>query len=251
MRGNSEKTEEQKMNQSIAIITARGGSKRIPKKNIKLFCGKPIIQYSIKTALDSGLFSEVMVSTDSEEIAKLSRELGAKVPFFRSVQTSDDISTTSDVVKEVLLTYRNLGQEFDYGCCIYPTAPFITKQLLIQAMKDLIEQNVNTVLPVVVFSFPPQRAMVIRNGWAEMQFPENLNVRSQDLEPVYHDAGQFYAFRTLSFLETGKLIDKKVLPIIRSSLEVQDIDSDEDWKIAEMKYQLMQDWKNRTRVEWK
>ena len=144
---------------SIAIITARGGSKRIPKKNIKLFCGKPIIQYSIETALDSGLFSEVMVSTDSEEIADIAKKLGAQIPFFRSAHTSNDTSTTFDVIKEVLLTYRDLGQEFDYGCCIYPTAPFVRKQLLAWAMNEIIEQRANTVLPFAAFSFQPQSAM--------------------------------------------------------------------------------------------
>ena len=227
------------MNQSIAIITARGGSKRIPKKNIKSFCGKPIIQYSIEAALDSKLFSEVMVSTDSEEIADIAKKSGSKVPFFRSEETSNDTSTTSDVIKEVLLTYGAMGQDFDYGCCIYPTAPFVTKQLLIQAMEELEKQQANTVLPIVAFSFPPQRAIVIRNGFAEMQFPENLNVRSQDLETIYHDAGQFYMFRVSSFLEEGKLIGKKVFPIIRNDLQVQDIDHEDDWKIAEMKYRFM------------
>lgn len=226
-------------NKSIAIITARGGSKRIPKKNIKLFCGKPIIQYSIKTALESGLFSEVMVSTDSEEIADIAKKSGAQIPFYRSAQTSNDTSTTFDVIKEVLLTYRDLGQEFDYGCCIYPTAPFITRQLLTKAMKEIEEQHANTVLPVVAFSFPPQRALLIRRSFAEMQYPENLNARSQDLEPLYHDAGQFYAFNVSTLLKEKKIIGQRVLPIIRSNLEVQDIDNEEDWKIAEMKYQLM------------
>lgn len=227
------------MDRSIAIITARGGSKRIPKKNIKLFCGKPIIQYSIQAALDSGLFSEVMVSTDSEEIAEISRSLGAKVPFFRSAETSNDFATTADVIKEVLRTYFRLGYEFDYGCCIYPTAPFITKQILIEAIKKLKELDANTVFPVVAYSFPPQRAIVIQNGFAEMQFPENLNIRSQDLTPVYHDAGQFYVFNISDFLKTGKLIGNRAVPIIRNELEVQDIDNETDWKIAEMKYQLM------------
>lgn len=228
------------MDKSIAIITARGGSKRIPKKNIKLFCGKPIIQYSIQAALDSGLFSEVMVSTDSEEIAEISKTLGANVPFFRSAEASGDFATTSDVVKEVLLTYRGLGYEFNYGCCIYPTAPFVTEQILKKAVKDLKETDAYTVLPIVAYSFPPQRAIVIRNGFAKMQFPENLNIRSQDLETIYHDAGQFYVFKVESFLQAEKLIGEKVVPIIRSELEVQDIDNEEDWKIAEMKYQLMQ-----------
>lgn len=227
------------MPKSVAMITARGGSKRIPRKNMKEFCGKPIIQYSIEAALKSEVFSEVMVSTDSEEIAEIARSLGANVPFYRTAQTSNDFATTSDVVKEVLLTYRSLGQEFDYGCCIYPTAPFVTKDILEKAMRTLAESEANTVFTVVPYSYPPQRAVIIRNGMAEMQYPENLNVRSQDLEPIYHDAGQLYALRVSSFLKSEKIIDKKAVPIIRTNLEVQDIDNEEDWKLAEMKYRLI------------
>lgn len=227
------------MSKSIAIITARGGSKRIPKKNIKIFCGKPVIQYSIEAALQSGFFSEVMVSTDSEEIAAIAKTLGAAVPFLRTVKTSNDYATTSDVLKEVLITYRDLGQEFDFGCCIYPTAPFITKELLMEAMNKLKESSVNTVVPVVSYSFPPQRAMVIREGLAQMQYPENINIRSQDLETIYHDAGQFYAFKIQNFLKAGKLLGEKIHPIIRTNLEVQDIDNEEDWIIAEMKYHFI------------
>lgn len=227
------------MSKSIAIITARGGSKRIPKKNIKNFCGKPIIQYSIEAALQSGVFSEVMVSTDSEEIAVIAKASGAAVPFLRAEKTSNDYATTSDVLNEVLTAYHDIGQEFDYGCCIYPTAPFITKELLLEAMNKLKESSVNTVAPVVGYSFPPQRAMVIREGLAQMQYPENINVRSQDLETIYHDAGQFYAFKIQNFLKTGKLLDEKIYPIIRTDLEVQDIDNEEDWIIAEIKYHFL------------
>lgn len=227
------------MSKSIAVITARGGSKRIPQKNIKEFCGKPIIQYSIEAALGAGVFSEVMVSTDSEKIADISKNLGAKVPFYRSEKTSNDIASTSDVMKEVLLKYHSLGQDFDYSCCIYPTAPFVTKDILKKAMKMLEESEADTIFTVVPYSFPPQRAVVIRNGMAVMQYPENLNVRSQDLEPVYHDAGQFYALKVSSFLKSGRIIDQNTVPIIRSNLEVQDIDNEEDWIIAEMKYNFM------------
>ena len=227
------------MFKSVAVITARGGSKRIPHKNIKEFCGKPIIQYSIEAALGSGVFSEVIVSTDSEKIADIAKNLGAKVPFYRTKQTSNDIASTSDVMKEVLLKYRSLGQKFDYSCCIYPTAPFVTKDILKKAMKMLTDSKADTIFTVVPFSFPPQRAVVIRNGMAVMQHPENLNVRSQDLEPIYHDAGQFYALRVSSFLKSGRIIDQNAIPIIRNDLEVQDIDNEEDWIIAEMKYNLM------------
>lgn len=224
---------------SIAIITARGGSKRIPRKNIRDFCGRPIIAYSIKAALESAVFDEVMVSTDDEEIADISRKEGAKVPFLRSEETSNDYAVTSDVIKEVLDTYIRNGRKFDYGCCIYPTAPFITAEKLRSAMSVIEKQGVDTVIPIAQYSFPPQRAVVIEDGTVKMQFPENLNVRSQDLPPIYHDCGQFYAFKVSSFLRSGKLMDGNVFPVVMGNLEVQDIDTLEDWEIAEMKYMLM------------
>ena len=228
---------------SIAIITARGGSKRIPRKNIKDFCGKPIILYSIEAALNSFVFDEVMVSTDDEEIAGISKKAGAKVPFFRSKETSDDYAVTSDVIREVLMRYNQEGKTFDYGCCIYPTAPLITPNKLEYAMSLIKKMKIDTVIPVVAYSFPPQRAIVIHDGIAKMQFPENLNVRSQDLEPIYHDCGQFYAFNIDSFFKSGKLMGENVVPMIMNNLEVQDIDNLEDWKIAEIKYCMMQERK--------
>ena len=157
---------------SIAIITARGGSKRIPHKNIKPFLGKPIIEYSIEAALNAGVFDEVMVSTDDEEIARIAEACGAKVPFFRSKENSDDFSTTSDVVREVLKEYENRGQRFDYACCIYPTAPFLTAETIRDAMEILMDKKADSVVPVVKFSFPPQRAVVVRDGAIKMNMPE-------------------------------------------------------------------------------
>lgn len=224
---------------SIAIITARGGSKRIPRKNIRDFCGKPIIIYSIEAALESSVFDEVMVSTDDGDIADISIKAGAKVPFLRSPETSDDYAVTSDVLMEVLNTYIENGICFDHGCCIYPTAPFVTAKKLIHAMSILKEMDVDTVLPVVAYSFPPQRAIIIQDGMAKMRFPENLNVRSQDLERIYHDCGQFYAFNVASFLRSGKIMGENVIPMVMDELEVQDIDNLEDWKIAEIKYNMI------------
>ncbi|MCI8814671.1 MAG: pseudaminic acid cytidylyltransferase [Lachnospiraceae bacterium] len=224
---------------NIAIITARGGSKRIPRKNIKNFCGKPIILYSIEAALNSAVFDEVMVSTDDKEIADISKKAGANVPFFRSKETSNDYAVTSDVIQEVLIKYRQMGKDFDYGCCIYPTAPFVTSNKLNYAMSMINKMKADTVIPVVAYSFPPQRAIVIRDGMAKMQFPENLNKRSQDFEPIYHDCGQFYVFNVSSFLEAGMLMGKNVIPMVMDELEVQDIDNLEDWKIAEMKYKAI------------
>lgn len=223
----------------VAIITARGGSKRIPKKNIKEFCGKPIIAYSIEAAINSGAFDEVMVSTDSEEIAEIAKKYGAKVPFMRSEATSNDYATTSDVLMEVFDKYKELGVDVDYACCIYPTAPFVTGEKLSTAMKTLDEKEADTVMPVVSFSFPPQRGMAIREGLLQLVQPEHIITRSQDLEPIYHDAGQFYAIRVETFRETKNVFKGKVLPLVISELEVQDIDNETDWKLAELKYTMM------------
>lgn len=228
------------MEKAIAIITARGGSKRIPGKNVKDFCGKPIIAYSIEAAIESGIFSEVMVSTDSEKIAGIARAYGAKVPFMRSVNTADDYATTSDVIMEVINNYQQAGRTFEYICCIYPTAPFITAQKLIQAQQIMEEKQPIQVMPVTAFSYPPQRSYVMdENGFMGYKYPEYSRARSQDLEKQYHDAGQFYMYYAPKYLELQGQITEGVMPIIVSELEVQDIDNEEDWKIAELKYQLM------------
>lgn len=223
----------------LAIITARGGSRRIPRKNIKDFCGKPIIAYSIEAALKSGAFDTVMVSTDDEEIAGIARQYGAEVPFFRDAKTSDDHSTTSDVLKEVLAAYEKRGERYDTACCLYPTAPFVTAEKLRTAMERLADAGADVLIPVTAFSYPIQRAMIIEDGKLVFRHPEYLNSRSQDLEPHYHDAGQFYVFHTEAFLRTGQLIAGNILPLVVSEMEVQDIDNITDWKIAEMKYRLM------------
>lgn len=221
---------------NIAIITARGGSKRIPKKNIKEFCGKPIIAYSIEAALNSGIFDEVMVSTDSQEIAEIAIKYGAKVPFMRSEATSNDFATTRDVLEEVLSEYKKRGEQFDFMCCIYPTAPFVTSTKLKKAVEMLCDSDADWLMPVVAYSFPPQRAMVIRESNLVYQYPEYRNTRSQDLEQVYHDCGQFYVYRTNVFVGdkegTGKL-----LPFEMPEEETQDIDNMSDWVLAELKYQ--------------
>lgn len=224
----------------IAIITARGGSKRIPGKNIKDFCGKPIIAYSIEAALGSGLFEEVMVSTDSREIAEIAKRYGASVPFMRSEETSDDYATTADVLLEVIGKYKEMGREFDYMCCIYPTAPFVTPEDLREAMDILETKHPIQVMPVVAFSYPPQRSFVTDgNGNLKYKYEEYMRTRSQDLEKWYHDAGQFYIFDTEKYLELNGVIKENVMPVFVSELKVQDIDNEDDWKIAELKYRLM------------
>ena len=226
------------MGSSIAIITARGGSKRIPRKNIKEFCGKPIIEYSIEAALQSGLFEEVMVSTDDAEIAKIAQAAGAQVPFMRSSANAGDYAGTDDVLMEVLLAYHEQGREFDTFCCIYPTAPFVTAQKLQKAMGLLGQAD--SVMPVVAFSFPPQRCMILNEaGELRMKWPEHARTRSQDLEPYYHDCGQFYCCRTAPFMEYKTTDLPHMVPMIMSELEVQDIDNQDDWEIAELKYRKM------------
>lgn len=226
---------------SIAIITARGGSKRIPRKNIKEFCGKPIIAYSIEAAVCSELFDEVMVSTDDEEIASVARQYGAKVPFYRSEATSNDFASTKDVLLEVLKNYADRGQDFDVAACIYPTAPFVTASKLQAAFREFLENDADVLVPVVRFSYPPQRAMVIREGRLVFEYPQYQLARSQDLEPQYHDAGQFYLFHTHSFMKNGNLLAGNIDPYIISELEVQDIDTQTDWELAEEKYKLMRE----------
>lgn len=227
------------MGRAVAIITARGGSKRIPRKNIKEFCGKPILAYSIEAALESGLFDEVMVSTDDEEIAGIAEQYGAKVPFMRSGETANDYATTVDVLNEVLEKYKMAGKEFDFACCIYPTAPFVTSDKLSQAMKLLKEPSTDSVMPVTAFSFPPMRGMYLKEGNVSYAFPEYSQKRSQDIEPMYHDCGQFYCFEVEHFMSTKKLITDNTKTIILSELEVQDIDNEVDWKLAELKYEMM------------
>ena len=223
----------------LAIITARGGSKRIPRKNIKNFCGKPIMAYSIEAAVNSGVFDTVMVSTDDDEIAEIARKYGAEVPFFRSEATSGDFATTTDVLMEVLNEYDKRGQHFDMACCIYPTAPFVSAERLKQAMNDLTKSDADTIIPVVAFSYPPQRAFVIENDNLLFKYPENISARSQDLQKFYHDAGQFYAFRTEAFFKNKNLLLGNIKPLELSEMEVQDIDTEVDWQLAELKYKLI------------
>lgn len=224
---------------SVAIITARGGSKRIPRKNIRPFLGKPILEYSIEAALQTELFEEVMVSTDDTEIAQIAQQAGAKVPFFRSEQTANDFATTADVIAEVLAAYAQAGKEFQAACCIYPTAPFVTANMLSTAMQLLEQEQADCVIPVVKFSFPPQRGVVINQGRIVPKWPENMTKRSQDLEPLYHDCGQFYCLNVERFLQQKAIWMEHAVPLIQEERYVQDIDTLEDWALAEMKYKLL------------
>lgn len=225
---------------NIAIIPARGGSKRIPMKNIKDFLGKPIIAYSIEAALESQFFDEVMVSTDNEEIAEVAIKHGAKVPFLRSTETANDYATTGAVLEEVIHTYKSIGNSFTYGCCLYPTAPFVRVSTLSNALEIMKSKSYDSVFPVLRYSYPIWRSLKIEdNGKAVMNWPEHLNSRSQDLPDAYHDAGQFYFFDVLRFMQKKNLFTENSGVIVLSELEAQDIDNLTDWKLAELKYKLI------------
>jgi len=224
---------------NLCIIPARGGSKRIPRKNIKHFMGKPIMAYSIDAALKSGLFDEVMVSTDDEEFADVARKFGASVPFLRSDATANDYATTVDVLLEVVNTYRQQGKEFDKVCCLYSTAPFVTSERLKEAYAKLSD-CVDGCFTIVEYSYPIQRSLRINeSGLVEIKYPEYLKSRTQDLEKVYHDAGQFYFMKTATMEQEKTVWCKRTEPLVLSELEVQDLDTLTDWQLAEMKYQLL------------
>jgi pseudaminic acid cytidylyltransferase len=218
---------------NLCIIPARGGSKRIPRKNIRPFLGKPIIAYAIELALQSDLFSSVMVSTDDEEIADVAKAYGAEVPVLRSSAAADDYAPLKAVVDEVLAYYRSAN--FRYACCLLPTAVLAQAQHLRSALELLAQGDFYSVRPVVPFSYPIQRAMrVLDSGEVDWLQPEYALTRSQDLEEAFHDAGQFY------WVEASKgLVPEKRGAIVLQPWEVQDIDTLADWRMAELKYQVL------------
>jgi N-acylneuraminate cytidylyltransferase len=223
----------------LCIIPARGGSKRITGKNVKDFVGLPIIAYSIKTAIQSQLFDYVMVSTDDENISNISKEFGAIVPFIRSSKNSDDFATTFDVVNEVIQEYNKLNIKFDHICCLYPCAPFVTKEKLEEAFQIMILNGFDTVFPVVCYSNPIQRALKLNDNKVVMVDPNFQNHRSQDLEKFYFDAGQFYWALTEKLLIEKKFFTNNSGCIIIDELHAHDIDNEIDWQIAEIKYSLL------------
>lgn len=229
---------------NLCIIPARGGSKRIPRKNIRDFHGKPIIAYTIEAAISSNIFDEIIVSTDDEEIGNISIKYGAKVPFYRSEKNSSDFATTVDVIKEVIEYYQTKKLSFDNICCCYPTAPFISGERLIEGFQKLKNKNINTVFPILEFSYPVLRSLNLdENNMVSMNWPEHLNSRSQDLPKAYHDAGQWYWIKSEKFIKTNKIIGQNSFGLILKELEAQDIDNETDWKLAELKYELLQNIK--------
>jgi len=225
---------------NLAIIPARGGSKRLPGKNTRLFCGKPIITYSIRAALDSDLFSEVMVSTDDDTIAEVAKTCGAAVPFLRGAAASNDTAGLAEAVEEVLLEYSRRAMDFGNFCVILATAPFVTTVRLRQAFDLMESTRADAALPVVAFGYPVQRALKLDDGKVSMIWPENYAKRSQDLPAAYHDSGQFYWGRTQTFLKQKTLFAANCAALVLPELEAEDIDTEEHFKLAEIKFGLLQ-----------
>lgn len=224
---------------TMAIITARGGSKRIPKKNIKVFMGKPMLAYAIEAAKESGIFDEIMVSTDSMEIAEVAKKYGASVPFMRSEKTSNDFATTYDVLEEVLSEYKKLDKTFDVICCVYPCVPFLSSKTLKDAYSLIQKYGVNAVQPVCSYPAPVEWAMRLNDGILVPDSPEKLNMRSQDLQKAYFDVGMFYYCKTKVLLNEKTLVPTNTAGYVIDESECQDIDTPDDWKMAEMKYKLL------------
>lgn len=220
----------------LCIIPARGGSKRIPKKNIKLFLGEPIITYSIKTAISSGLFEEIMISTDDAETADIGIKMGIKVPFMRSKRNSDDYSTTFDVISEVLNNYKDKGKEFKYVCCLYPCAPLVTVDDLNSSFNKLEKNNYDSLLPIIKIGSPIERSIILDSDkikWLQKQYS---NSRSQDLRELYNDAGQYYWLNTEKCFDKGDVLTENSGFLIIPAIKGQDIDNEDDWEVAEFKY---------------
>lgn len=224
---------------AIAIIPARGGSKRIPGKNIRPFLGKPIIAYSIQRALQSKLFAEVMVSTDNEEIACIARDIGAAVPFLRSSETANDQAGIAEVLLEVIECYAALNRRFDIACCLLPTAPLISEIDLRIALAKLDLGGFDSVFPVTRFQYPIWRSLRMEHDRVLMNWPENYTKRSQDLPPAFHDSGQFYWLRVDRFLAAGRVFTQNSGAIEIPGTRVQDIDTEDDWHLCELKYKLL------------
>ena len=226
------------MNKCIAIIPARGNSKRIPRKNIKDFLGKPLIAYSIEVALQSNLFQKVIVSTDDEEIAEIARKYGAETPFIRSSKLSDDFTTSGDVIKDAITQLQQLGEDFDFVCTIYATAPLLQKEYLIEGFHTLQNSDAQMAFSVTSMPFPIQRSFKITKKLrCEMFTPEHFTSRSQDLEESYQDAGQFY-WERVGVKPKDIPFGRDSIPIVLPRHLVQDIDTLEDWKRAEILYEM-------------
>ncbi|MFZ1705113.1 MAG: pseudaminic acid cytidylyltransferase [Saprospiraceae bacterium] len=223
---------------NLCIIPARGGSKRIPRKNIKEFLGKPMLSYPILLAKESNLFDEIMVSTDDTEIAEIATQYGATVPFKRSLETSNDFATTAEVIVEVLQKYREEGLSFENVCCLYPCTPLLEVKHVQNAFDVFLTEKNDSLVPIVSYEFPIQRALRIEQNRTRFVSSEHALTRSQDLEPNYHDTGQFYWLNVFSFLESKQIIGLNCGFIIMDEMYCQDIDVETDWRMAELKYKI-------------
>ena len=225
----------------LAIIPARGGSKRIPGKNIREFLGKPVIAYSIEAALGSDLFDKVIVSTDDEKIAEVAQKYGAEVPFMRPSELADDFTGTNAVVKHAVQWFVDRKKNVDYACCIYATAPMLQAKYIKEGFEKLVDANTSFAFSVTRFEFPIQRALRISNeGCIEAIYPDHIFTRSQDLEDAYHDAGQFYWGKASAFLNDEVTYSSASAPVILPNYLVQDIDTIDDWKRAELMFEAME-----------
>ncbi len=224
----------------IAVIPARGGSKRIPRKNIRLFCGKPIMAYSIAAAQETGLFDQIIVSTDDDEIASVARASGATTPFMRPREIADDFTGTNAVVKHAIAWFNEQGRDITHACCIYATAPLVQARFIREAYDTLARSDAAFAFSVTSYAFPIQRALRLMPGdRVEAIYPEHRMTRSQDLEPAYHDAGQFYWGTASAFLEDTPIFSPRSIGVVLPRFLVQDIDTLEDWEQAELMYQAI------------
>lgn len=231
------------MSNAIAIIPARGGSKRIPRKNIKFFNGKPMIAWSIEAALKSGCFNQVVVSTDDEEIANVARQFGADVPFIRPLELSNDYAGTTEVIQHAIQTLLAQEAVVDYACCLYATAPFVTTDDIQKGYQLLVDsESIDYAFSVTAYPYPIQRALRMTDeGRIKMCHPENFQKRSQDLEETFHDAGQFYWGTVDAWLNARMVFSEKSMPVVLPHYRVQDIDTMDDWIRAEMMYKVLQE----------
>jgi N-acylneuraminate cytidylyltransferase len=224
----------------LAVIPARGGSKRIPRKNIKLFCGKPMIAWSIEAAMQSGCFDQIVVSTDDNEVAEVARHFGAKVPFMRPDVLSDDHTGTTAVIAHAINWLASQGYKPEHVCCLYATAPFVSADDLRKGLSVLVETACDYAFPVASYAFPIQRAIrITESGHVEMFNPKYFNTRSQDLDEAFHDAGQFYWGRAQAWLQNKVIFGSTSVPIKILRHRVQDIDTPEDWIRAEWLFKTM------------
>jgi pseudaminic acid cytidylyltransferase len=234
----------------LAVIPARGGSKRIPQKNIRDFCGKPIISYTIATAKTCGLFDHVIVSTDDAEIAEVARRFGAEAPFVRPRELSDDFTGTNAVVKHAVLWFRDRGTPVTEACCMYATAPLLDASFVRWGHELLVKSGKLYAFSVTSFPYPIQRALrLLPDGSVEALHPEHAMTRSQDLEPAYHDAGQFYWGAATAFIEDLPMFARHSIGVALPPHLVQDIDTLEDWERAELMYQAHQARRARNSVD--